>query len=232
MTAPSPTYAITGGARIGFVNFSWPLATLSVTADRLTISTTMFGLFGMGTYSFGKAEILSIESYGRFSFFSQGIRITHSVANYPRKIIFWSNPQAALAGIASVGFAPGGSGGPPVLPHERPATGFPLRWWPVVVLAVVWNALFLLVSSFLSRSPSVFAPSILAAVGIFFTLSLAALFSPAVQTVFMKPGRHFGEVRNAFILTAFVTGIMTAVFGIGLVASWLKHGAAVPTLHP
>ena len=61
MTDSSSTYTATGGARIGFVNYTWPLAKLMATTDRLTVTTTMFGLFGMGTYSFSKAQILSID---------------------------------------------------------------------------------------------------------------------------------------------------------------------------
>jgi hypothetical protein len=106
MTDSSSTYTVTGGARIGFVNYTWPLAKLVVTADRLTVSTTMFGLFGMGTYSFSKAQILSIERYGWIPFIGEGIRITHSVADYPQKIVFWCRPSSVLAGISARGFSP------------------------------------------------------------------------------------------------------------------------------
>jgi hypothetical protein len=106
MTDSSSTYTVKGGARIGFVNYTWPLAKLVVTADRLTVSTTMFGLFGMGTYSFSEAQILSIERYGWIPFIGEGIRITHSVADYPEKIVFWCRPSSGLAGISAIGFSP------------------------------------------------------------------------------------------------------------------------------
>jgi hypothetical protein len=106
MTDSSSTYTVTGGARIGFVNYTWPLAKLVVTADRLTVSTTMFGLFGMGTYSFSKPQILSIERYGWIPFIGEGVRITHSVADYPQKIVFWCRPSSVLAGISAIGFSP------------------------------------------------------------------------------------------------------------------------------
>ena len=106
MSEPSPTYSVTGGARIGLMNYSWPMAKLTATADRLTLTTTMFGLFGMGTYSFTCDQILSMEPYGFIPVIGQGIRITHAVAGYLRDVLFWGNPRQTLAGIAAVGFAP------------------------------------------------------------------------------------------------------------------------------
>jgi len=90
---------------------------------------------------------------------------------------------------------------------------------------VIWNTLFLLVA-WGDRAASV-APGlpILLAVGIFFGVSLATLRVPAVQKIFLKPGREFGEVRNAFLLTAIITGFMTAVFAGMMVLSALGGGA-------
>lgn len=218
MSDPAPTYSVTGGARIGFVNYSWPMATLNATADRLTIATSLFGLLGMGTYSFGKDQVLSMESCGWLPVLGQGVRIHHTVAGYPAKMIFWGNPQKTLAGIAAVGFvpAPAHAG----ILQQRPNPGFPLRWLPLLVLAIIWNGLFLLAGNGPSAAFDPGLPVVLA-LGLFFAVSMTALRSPAVQKIFLKPGRHFGEVRNAFVLTACITGFMAVIFGVLAIGSAL-----------
>jgi len=86
-----------GGARIGWINFSWPLARLSATHDKLII-WVMFD-----AYTFAPNDVYAIERYK--GYISEGIRIRHNVASYPEKIIFWSNPEKALSSIWDSGFA-------------------------------------------------------------------------------------------------------------------------------
>jgi hypothetical protein len=86
-----------GGARIGWINFTWPFARLSVTQDKLTIRV-MFD-----AYTFAPTDVYAIERYK--GYLSEGIRICHNVASYPERIIFWSNPEKALNCIWDAGFA-------------------------------------------------------------------------------------------------------------------------------
>lgn len=95
------TFTKTGGARIGWTNATWPLAKLSVTANKLTIQVKL-----LGTYTFAPEQISSIERYTIIPVLGWGIRIRHNVADYPEKIIFWclGNPSSVLDGIRDVGF--------------------------------------------------------------------------------------------------------------------------------
>jgi hypothetical protein len=216
MPDPSAAYTVTGGARIGLVNYTWPLAKLIATADRLTLSTTMFGLFGMGTYSFSRDQVLSIERYGWIPLIGEGIRINHSVAEYPEKIVFWCQPTSVLAGLAGIGFSPTHASSE--TPQRQFPRGFPLRWTPLIILVVIWN---LLIGFEMVAHPTGVpspGPLTLTALWIVFGVSIAAIRLPNVQTLLLKPGRSFEEVKPIFLLVATVSGIMAVVFGI-IVAS-------------
>ena len=212
MPDPSSTYTVTGGARIGLVNYTWPLAKLMVTADRLTVNTSMFGLFGMGTYSFAKDQVLSIERYGWIPLIGEGIRINHSVADYPERIVFWCQPNTVLAGLAATGFVPACPASQ--MPERQSPRGFPLRWTPLIVLVVTWNLLFgfeMIAHAYASPSPRWLT---LVAYWMLFGVSIAAIRFPNFQKLFMKPGRRFEEVKPVFFLVATISGIMSFVFAI------------------
>lgn len=222
MTSPPPlkTYSTRGGAKIGWVNHSWPLASLSVDASGLTIATTMFGLFGTGRYHFAPSQVTRIERYGYIPILGEGIRVHHTVRDYPEKIVFWCRPASVLGGIISTGFPVGTSGGTPGI--SEPKRGFPLRIWPLAVLILLWN-LLIGYEMLLQPSPRMTpGPLSLAALILFFITSMAVLRSGRVQGVFLRPGRSIGEVRPFFLLIAAVTGVMAFVFTIILLAGGLR----------
>jgi hypothetical protein len=194
------------------MNFSRPLATLVATSADLTITTTMFGLFDMGTYTFPKTHVKSIERYCLIPFLAEGIRITHLVADYPAKIIFWCRPQTVLDGIASAGFVPAPTDA--VISAFRPHRGMAFRIAPLVGLAIIWNALLYDHFSAPSAKGPMPGPRVLIAMTMVAGLSLAALYVPAVQVFLLKPGRSFAEVRPIVMLTAFITGCMTVTLGL------------------
>ena len=55
----APAFKSTGGARIGWISVSWPLAELSVTPRSLVIRAWL-----LGTYTFTPEQIVQIERYG------------------------------------------------------------------------------------------------------------------------------------------------------------------------
>lgn len=91
----------TGGARVGWLNASWPLVKLEVEQEKLTIIGTL-----IGELVFKPTDIISIEPYLSFPFFGQGIKINHNVTKYENKIIFWtySNPEKLINEIIQIGF--------------------------------------------------------------------------------------------------------------------------------
>lgn len=213
-------YFARGGARIGWVNYSWPLASISVTSSSVTIVTTMFGLFEMGRYRFTPNQVTRIERYGFIPLIGNGIRIHHTVADYPEKIVFWCRPSSVLSGIASAGFSTTASVGT-ASGSVSPTRGFPLRIWPLVLVVIVWNVL--LGYEFFSQ-PHLAAfpgPCSVAALAFVFCTSVAVLRFPGVQEMFLRPGRSIGEVRPTFLLIATITGFMALVFGSIYLASKL-----------
>jgi hypothetical protein len=109
-----------GGARVGWVNASWPFATLTANGSTLTLSS-------LGTYTFRPSDVVALEPYGSIPVLASGIRIEHNRKDYPKKMIFWcmGRRSVVLAEIANTGFSPAGH------PIER-ASGFPIRWSTVV----------------------------------------------------------------------------------------------------
>ena len=206
----SSVYFARGGARIGGVNYSWPLASLSADSSSLTIVTTMFGLFEMGSYRFIPDQVTRIERFGSIPLIGEGIRIHHTVTDYPEKVVFWCRPSTVLSGIASVGFS-----ATPVditSASASPTRGFPLRIWPPVLVVIIWNLLLgyeFFAQPHLAAFPG---PRSVVALSFVFCTAVAVLRFPAVQKVFLRPGRSIGEVRPIFLLIATVTGIMALVF--------------------
>ena len=196
-----------GGGRIGWVNASWPLATLSAARSRLVLSC-------MGTYAFAPADVVALEPHGAVPFFASGIRIRHLRPDYPGKIIFWcmGGRDRVLTAIREAGFIPSGDAG------SEPARGFPLRWGVVIGVGLLWNLLFLLDGAVLAsgrREPGGFA--LLALVSLF-ALASATRVSPAVQRRVLRDGHHLGEIRAALTLLQVVSGFLSVVFSVILVS--------------
>ena len=83
----------TGGYRVGrnawlALNASWPFGTLQVRRGELILRCIA------SRYRFPSA---SISRLSRFQgAFSSGLRIEHSIAKYPRLIVFWSRAMPEL----------------------------------------------------------------------------------------------------------------------------------------
>lgn len=96
-------FTTTGGARLGWINATWPLAQLSATPDKLTISIRL-----LGTYSFAPDQVSAITRYVMVPVLGWGIRIHHCNADCPHHVIFWclGSPDTLLRGIRDSGFLP------------------------------------------------------------------------------------------------------------------------------
>ena len=173
----------TGGARIGWVNASWPLARLSATHDKLTVAARM-----LGTYTFNPEQVCAVERYVLIPLVAWGVRVRHCVPEYPQRIIFWSfaSPDSLLRGIQSTGFVP--SGPTSAIPLHQ---GIPVRWSAIIVSIIVWNVLFML--PFVGRSASsVNGLILLMPLIAVFLLSIGTLTVPTLQRFILKPDRSVG----------------------------------------
>jgi hypothetical protein len=219
VSSSQPAFTTRGGARIGFVNYTWPLATLTVSAGTLALSTTIFGLFGT-TYAFSRDQVIAIDRYSSLPLIGSGIQVTHCVPDYPQKIIFWCRPDTVLARISSAGFSPSASPSP--IDPPRAPRGFSFRWPPAIALLAIWNLLITADVLSTSARPPLPGRFSLLAVLIVFIASVASLRFPSVQRFWMKPNRHFGEIKPFVSLLALVTGVMFFAFAISLIAGLLK----------
>jgi hypothetical protein len=195
-----------GGARIGWVNASWPFAKLTTTAEHLTISS-------LGNYDFSPAQVSSIERYGSIPLLASGIRVNHNRADYPAKIVFWcmGNREKVLAQIDKSGFIPKGQ-------VTVRAAGFPIRWSVVLAFIVLWNALFMLDGSFSFHQHQEPGPLVLLALLLVLAFSTAVKSSVPLQQRVLRKGHDVGEIKAFLVLLQIVTGFLSALFGAFLLA--------------
>jgi len=198
-----------GGARIGWVNASWPFARLTADAGALT-------LWSLGTYTFTPAQVVTLERYGSIPIVSSGIRIRHNRPVYPQTIIFWcmGRRDVGLEEVAGTGFAATGK------PLDR-APGFPVRWSVIFVVIALWNGLFLLDRAVAGSRPQPGAFALVAFV-LLLGAATAAQRSPPFQRLVLRDGHEIGEIKSFLVLLQIVAGILTLAFGFML----LVQGAA------
>jgi hypothetical protein len=199
--------SVTGGARIGWVNVSWPLARLSVSNGHLHLNALL-----IGQYDFAPEEVIALQPYGYIPVLGSGVMVVHRRMDYPRQVIFWSvRPARLIERIGQAGFIPAGTPEPsgPV----QIEAGFPVRWQAFAAVVVVWNLLlapyvFPLVLWPQPPKPGfglVLAPAAL------FIFALAMKMSPVLQRLVLKEGRSIGEISPVLNLILFVAGLMTAL---------------------
>ncbi len=200
------TFTTTGGARVGWANATWPLAKLSATPDKLTISIRL-----LGTYSFAPDQVSAVERYVMIPVLGWGIRIHHCNPDCPKRVIFWclGSPDAVLEGIRASGFLPVASSSS--FPEHH---GMAIRWSAIIIAVVAWNAPFLLGSGHTNGVPPKPGPFILAPLLFAFALSVGTLMSSKLQRIILKPGRSVGEIRPFLRLLAFISGLLLVIFSI------------------
>lgn len=199
-------FEATGGARVGWTNASWPLAKLTATSNSLRVAVRF-----LGNYSFTPDTVVSITRYTMIPVLGWGIKIQHSIPDYPARFVFWclGNPDTLLAGIRAAGFQP-----------QAPASAIPLRagmafrWQAAVIAILVWNGLILLDMTSGRQPVPIPGPFSLLSLGLAFAASLATLRVPSFQRLILKPDRSIGEIRPILNLLLIISGFMAVIFTI------------------
>jgi hypothetical protein len=200
---------LTGGARAGWINSSWPFANLNVTSSKIILNATL-----LGKYEFRPEEVSAIESIGSLPLISRGIRIHHNIVDYPDKIIFLTmkNPENLIDEIRKLGFIPKGAQSETI--RDR---GFPIRWQFIILFVVLWNA-FMLLDMFRSGvfqlKPGRFA---WLATVIVFILSISIWKSELIKKVILSPGHKPSEIKPFLYLLTFVSGFLSLILGLELI---------------
>lgn len=190
------TTTLRGGAQVGWVWASWPLARLAVSRHELRLSC-------LAEHVFTPADVVAVEPLRGLA---GGVRILHNRRDCPRDVVFTRPGGAAAIGraLAGAGFVPAG------VPRDLPS-GMPLRWGAVVFAVAVWNALLLWGMAGPGQAPGQFGPYVLAAVLFLLAASTAVRVSPALQRRVLREGREVGEIRGPLRLVQIVSGLMAAV---------------------
>jgi hypothetical protein len=187
-----------GGAYIGWMNVSWPLARLTATGENLSISAVL-----IGSYTFSPDELNCLKPYSWFPFLGRGIQVIHTNPTYPRQMVFWcpGSPERLIEKIHALGFRP--SAPSAAIPKRD---GIPFRWAFIIAVVAIWNTLCILDGFVPGQAPMEF--------GFFFTIGLAMLFltfvavarSKAVQTLALKPGRSVSEIKPLLNVMQLICG--------------------------
>ncbi len=195
---PAERTTFRGGAYVGWVNATWPFATLTVERDRLRLSC-------LGAYEFGPSQIVALEPYGVVPFLSGGLRIVHNRNDYPARLVFWflGDRERLLSRIEQAGFTPNGRARP------RP-NGIPVR-------SGVVAAAFIACTVFLVDAPDSGAGSripdavVVAAWVTAFATVTSIRVSARVQHLVLRDGRQVGEIKSLLSLLQAVSGILSLV---------------------
>ncbi len=210
---------LTGGARIGFANASFPFATLRVSKHKLELKASL-----IGNLVFQPADIVSIEPYRLIPVIGQGILIKHNVPTYKERVIFWTtaNPESVVQQIRSTGFLadttnPSSTGNLEIVAQQR-KSGFPLKLWYTIAMIAVWNSLFMvdvLPHLMGEKTGLLFGKGITTALIIVFLTSLLSLLSSGFRRLILKDGFGRDDIKQTALLMMLISGLMLLAIAVG-----------------
>ncbi|MCS3529751.1 hypothetical protein [Chryseobacterium sp. JUb7] len=212
----SKSFKITGGARIGRANATYPFADLYVDENILKINASL-----IGNLIFQPQDIISIKAYSSLPLIGQGIKIVHKVSNYNENIIFWTikDPNIVIDEIQNTGFLEKRNSveiknDPKIITWQKQG-GFPLKPFLPITFIVIWNLLFLydFLSLFNEGSKSKpFGFGIAAALGLLFLITLLFLMSEGFRSFILKEGRGLSDIKKAALFIMFLSLVMFTAF--------------------
>ena len=205
---------VTGGARIGRANATWPFATLTVNKDKLQLNATI-----IGNLVFKPDNIISIVPYS--GFISRGLKINHKVSEYNDPVVFWtfSSPVKLIKMIEQTGFLNNTGHLSKELEvsiaRAQSQGGFPIRRSAAIAIVVIWNILFLI--DFLNAlgkkldGPPLGHGAQLALGFILVICILLLTFEPARRLI-LKEGRTLADIKKFVYFIMFISGfILTGI---------------------
>jgi hypothetical protein len=213
-------YTLTGGARIGMANASYPFADLYVDKEILKINASI-----VGSLIFQPKDIISIETYTLIPLIGQGIKINHRIENYNPKVIFWTfkDPNSVISEIKKTGFLQNlnseiSSADLEIIKKQNDG-GFPLKKSVAIFFVIAWNLLFLsdIIPFFLKNETNgtPIGIGMNLAVGLIFISSILTIISEKFRKIILKENRNFDDIKKFAYLVAVISGIMLIAFTIG-----------------
>ena len=209
---------LTGGARIGMANATFPFAKLKVNKDRLELNASI-----VGNLTFQASDIISIEPYTMIPIIGQGIKINHKVPNYKERVIFWTfkDPKSVVLQIQETGFLNSENLTDKKIDRtiiEKQAKGgFPIKKGFAIGAIVAWNLLFLtdIIPFFLGDNKGLpIGNGVLTAIGLLFLTALFSLISADFRRLILKDGRELNDIKKFAIFAMIISGFMLVNLGI------------------
>lgn len=205
-------FELTGGARIGAANATWPLATLKVNKDKLELNASI-----VGNLIFQPKDIISIETYMMIPLIGQGIKINHRIPNYNNKVIFWTfkEPTQVLNQIKQTGFLENIdsriSETDKIIISQQQAGGFPIKKPVAIGLIALWN--FSLISDFINFAMSdkksiPLGNGTIIALATMILLSILSLISKDFSKLILKEGKSIKDINKFLYLLIFIGSFM------------------------
>ncbi|MEO3404601.1 hypothetical protein AAFN85_11910 [Mucilaginibacter sp. CAU 1740] len=202
---------ITGGGYIGNANATWPLATLKVTADILSIN-----LGFAGQVFFNAEDITSIQPSSGLS--RGGIRIIHTVNAYPQKVVFTTSTsyQSIIEDIKATGFFSKEVVHDQTTWHRvkklQQQGRFPFKTAAIIVFLLGWNVPILLgvfnsnIEGFLTNAP----------ISLSFAIAfiLLTLFVEPFRILVLKEDRDIKDLRKTLYFILLIVSVIF-VFSFG-----------------
>lgn len=213
-----------GGASLGWMNATWPLASLSVTRDELRIKAVL-----IPPYVFAPKDVVRIEPVGRIRYPASGLRIVHVRKDLPAKVVFWctGSREQLAKDIVATGFKPAAS------ERDLPVrSNMPFRWSFAIGVLLFWNVMFFLDLAGLQLLSGVPASELafagrhplgvlsLTATVLITLLALALPHAPALQRLALKPEHDVAEVK-ALLRLIVIIGALLALAVAGTLFSQL-----------
>ena len=205
-------FTLTGGARIGWANATYPFANLFVDKDILTINASI-----VGNLVFRPQDVISIEPY-KISILGKGIKINHRIENYNSKVIFWTfkDPNFVINEIKEVGFLDNlnsrTSFDDTIIIRRQEQGSFPIKKSVAIIIIVLWNILFLsdhlpfFLHNQKERMPMENGAQI--AIGLLLATSILTLISTSFRKVILKEGRDFNDIKKFLYFIILICGFM------------------------
>ncbi|MDQ0595292.1 hypothetical protein QFZ37_003661 [Chryseobacterium ginsenosidimutans] len=210
-------FKLTGGARIGRANATYPFAELYVDENTLKINASL-----VGNLIFQPQDIISIKPYSSLPIIGQGVKILHRVENYNQNVIFWTmkDPGFVINEIQQTGFlekihSPLSEKDFNIIEQQRQG-GFPLKPFLPIAFIILWNGLFLydFVPFFTGKGNAgkPFGAGVCTALGLLFATALLTLISENFRKLILKQGRSLEDVKKFAVFILFLSGVMFATF--------------------
>jgi len=210
------TFTLTGGARIGRANATYPFANLYVDENMLKINASL-----VGNLVFQPQDIISIKPYSSVPIIGRGIKILHRVENYNQHVVFWTmtDPEIVISEIKKTGFLektnfPLSEKDRNIVQQQKQG-GFPLKPFVKVLFPIIWNILFLydLIPFILGKNEgNPFGLGICSALGLLFITALLTLISEGFRKLILKEGKTLDDVKKSAIFILLISGILFTAF--------------------